>query len=150
MLPVSLIEQEQVSLGIPRKKGAPYGAEQLHDSAATLLRPMTSAITEYSRFVRSVPTLCVGHAISLSIDRRMRLSSLWVVRLGKEEIPQSELLRLGLQFFQDRRNRLPALLGVSRDLSVPDAVGGDALLVDELDECCELLLCILREAAEGE
>jgi hypothetical protein len=54
MLPVSLQTRQRYS---QKKSKIAYGAEQLHASGAILHRPMTSAMTLYSRFVKSIPTL---------------------------------------------------------------------------------------------
>ena len=99
------------------------GAAQLVAwGARTMLWPMISAMTAYSRLVRSTPTL-----------RNERELSGWyalrVVRLAEEEVPDAELLGLLLQLEEDRRDRLPSLGRVGRDLSLVERLSGQALLL---------------------
>lgn len=57
------------------------------------------------------------------------------VALGQEHIPQTELLRLGLQFLHDGGGGLPSLLAFAQ-LSGEDSLGGDTLFLDKLLDLC--------------
>ena len=62
-----------------------------------------------------------------------------VVFLAQEQVPQSEPPRLRLECLDYGRVALPPLRRVGRDLVVERRLGGEAVLLDELDELGERL-----------
>ena len=51
------------------------------------------------------------------------------MRLAQEQIPQPKFLRLGLQLFDDRNDRLPSVLAL-RELVVSDFLRGDDFFLE--------------------
>lgn len=69
-----------------------------------------------------------------------------VMQLAQEQVPQASRLGLAFQLFHDRRDDLPPLDGVVRDLRMVEVFGREALGLEEVDEVLKSLFGKAGEA----
>ena len=67
-------------------------------------------------------------------------SMLRVMQLAQEQVPQTPRLGLFLQLFHDRRDDLPSLDRVVRDLMMVQVFGGKTFSLEEIDKVGEFVL----------
>lgn len=71
---------------------------------------------------------------------------LGIVQLAQEKVPQASRLGLAFQLFHDRRDDLPPLDGVVRDLRMIEVFGRETLGLEKVDEVLESLFGKAGEA----
>jgi hypothetical protein len=57
-----------------------------------------------------------------------------IVQLAQEQVPQASRLGLAFQLFHDRRDDLPPLDGIVRDLRMVEVFGRETLGLEKVDE----------------